>query len=392
VLPLDGAPLTELAAHFAVTGLTLTAFRNYERMRLDLDGRPVVLTGSNGAGKTNILEAISFLGAGRGLRSARLIEVDRQVSGASIAPWAVAAVLENPMGRFEVGTGRDGQSLASRRIVRIDGKPQSGPAALAERVPVLWLTPAQDRLFHDQPGSRRRFLDKLVAVLDPAHATRISEYEKSMRERARLLRDGRLNGGADASWLTALEHTMATSGIAIAAARQLAAADLTQAADSGIGPFPAALIAVVGETETWLDEGPALAAEERLAKALADCRQRDGEHGGAGVGPHRSDMVVEHRDRALGAAQLSTGEQKTLLISIILGAARLQATLRGFAPIILLDEVAAHLDDTYRQALYQEIAALGAQAWMTGVDADLFSGLGDAAQFFKVDDGALKAP
>lgn len=365
--------------------LTLTGFRNYARLRLMLDGRPVVLVGPNGAGKTNILEAISYLGPGRGLRGARLGDVDRRAD-CDAEPWAVAAVLEGPDGRFEVGTGRDGAGTASRRIVRIDGKPGSGPAALADRVPVLWLTPAQDRLFLDQPGARRRFLDKLVAVLDPTHATRINEYERALRERARLLKER----AADADWLAALERTMAETGIAIAAARLLAVGDLSRAAARGIGPFPAAVVTAAGDAENWLIQQPALEAEDLLARALADSRARDAETGGAAHGPHRTDMAVAHGGSGLKASDLSTGEQKSLLLSIALAAARTQMEKRGFAPLLLLDEVSAHLDELHRGALYDEIAALGAQAWMTGTDRRLFSALGDGASFFRVVDGCVE--
>jgi DNA replication and repair protein RecF len=377
-----------------VTGLRLTAYRNYAELRLDLEARPVVLTGLNGAGKTNLMEAVSYLGPGRGLRGARLIDVDRKDAAAGedpSRPWAVAATLADPLGGLSVGTGRDEASATARRIVRIDGKPASGPAALAERVAVLWLTPAQDRLFHDRPNARRRYLDKLVAALAPEHAGLLNDYEKALRERARLLKaEAAGEGRADPAWLSALERTMAEAGIAIAAGRRQAAADLTRAAAEGIGPFPAARVHAAGDAEAWLDEGPALAAEDRLAAELAGARRRDGELGGASVGPHRSDMVVEHCARALPAAELSTGEQKTLLVSVLFAAARLHAARRGFAPILLLDEVAAHLDAAHRAALYAEIEALAAQAWMTGTDPALFAPLGAAAQFFTVAAGRVR--
>ena len=260
-----------------------------------------------------------------------------------------------------------------------------GPAALAERVSVLWLTPAQDRLFLDRPNARRRYLDKLVAALAPDHARRLSAYERSLRERTRLLKDG----GADPDWLSALEHGMAETGIAIAAARRQAAADLSHAAADGIGPFPAARVRAAGDAEDWLAEGPALAAEERLAAALKAARPRDAEFGGASAGPHRSDMVVEHTARALPAAELSTGEQKTLLLSIVLAAARLQAATRGFAPLLLLDEVTAHLDALHRNGLFTEIIALGAQAWLTGTDPALFEPLAQDARFFALANGHI---
>lgn len=365
--------------------LTLTAFRNYARLRLNLEEGPVVLTGPNGAGKTNLLEAVSYLGAGRGLRGARLGDVDARAEGLAPRPWAVAAALDGPNGRFEVGTGRDGDAAASRRLVRIDGRPQSGPQALAVLVPILWLTPAQDRLFADSPSARRRFLDKLVAVGDPAHAGRVNEYERALRERARLLK----SPGADAAWLAALERTMAETGTAVAAARLIAVAELTRAAAGGIGPFPAALIRADGEVEDWLTEGPALDAEDRLAAALSGSRARDAETGGASHGPHRTDMAVTEGESGLAAAGLSTGEQKSLLLGIILAASRLQAEKRGFAPLLLLDEVSAHLDADRRRALHEEVLALGVQAWMTGTDAALFPDLAGGARFFRVADGEV---
>jgi DNA replication and repair protein RecF len=372
-------------ARLAIRALTLTAFRNYPRLRLVLDGRPVVLTGPNGAGKTNLLEAVSYLGAGRGLRGARLSDVDCRADGAEVRPWAVAAVLDAPAGTFEVGTGRDGAAATARRLVRIDSKPQSGPAALAARVPVLWLTPSQDRLFVESPSARRRFLDKLVAVGDPSHAARINEYERALRERARLLK----TPGTDPAWLTALERTMAETGIAVAAARLIAVADLTRAAAGGIRPFPAAIVEADGEAEAWLGQGPALEAEDRLADALAASRMRDAETGGAGHGPHRTDLSVTEADSGRDAATLSTGEQKSLLLGIILAASRLQAERNGFAPLLLLDEVSAHLDSDRRRALHGEIAALGAQAWMTGTDTALFSDLGGLARLLRVEDGSV---
>jgi DNA replication and repair protein RecF len=374
-------------ARLAIRALTLTAFRNYPRLRLAVDGRPVVLTGPNGAGKTNLLEAVSYLGAGRGLRSARLGDVDCRTDDADAQPqpWAVAAVLDAPGGSFEVGTGRDGAAATARRLVRIDGKPQSGPAALASWVPILWLTPSQDRLFIDSPSGRRRFLDKLVAVGDPAHAGRINEYERALRERARLLK----TPGTDPAWLTALERTMAETGIAVAAARLIAVADLTRAAAGGIGPFSAAVVVADGEAEAWLGQGPALDAEDRLADALAASRVRDTETGGAGHGPHRTDMSVCEADSGRAAAVLSTGEQKSLLLGIILAASRLQAERHGFAPLLLLDEVSAHLDADRRRALHGEIAALGAQAWMTGTDQALFSDLGGQARLLRVEGGSV---
>jgi DNA replication and repair protein RecF len=372
---------------YAVRKLALTDYRCYARLKIEADERPVVLFGANGSGKTNLLEALSFLAPGRGLRGATLAEVDRFGAG----PWAVAASIATPAGDIEIGTGRINDARASeddrsdKRAVRVNGAPAPAAAELAERLAVVWLTPAMDRLFLDSPSARRKFLDRLVFAFDPAHASRVNAYERALRERARLLRD-RI---ADDAWLSVLETQMAERGVAVAAAR-LAMADALNAAAAGRqSSFPVAIMALVGAVEEWLAEGPALAAEERFREALQSARTDDAFAGGASVGPHRSDIVVRHRERGTVADQLSTGEQKTLLLGLVLAHARLISAERGAAPLLLLDEVAAHLDERHRHALYGEIRALGAQVWLTGTDAALFEGLGDKAQFFAVAGAAL---
>ena len=363
-----------------------------------------MLTGPNGAGKTNLLEAISYLAPGRGLLGARLHEVDRRGGNST---WAVAATVLTPEGTVDIGTGRGGEGSrdgaedgagaggsapasvstparrADRRVVRINGAPARGPSALSELVSVLWLTPPMDRLFTDGARARRRFLDRLVFGIDPAHAGRLAAFDRALGERARLLR----NGVRDAAWLSALERTMAERGVAISAARREAAARVSRISAQGVGPFPAAALRVEGMVEDWLDQGPALAAEERWQDALAAARPRDAETGGAGVGP--SDLAVHHAARDMPAKLCSTGEQKALLISIVLANARLQAELGGVAPLLLLDEVAAHLDESHRHALFEDIRALGAQAWLTGTDMALFADLGGQSQFFRVVDAAV---
>jgi len=373
-------------AKLAVTRLTLTRFRCYEGARLNADARPVVMTGPNGAGKTNLLEAVSFLSPGRGLRRAKLADVER-IGSPEGSGWAVAARVETPFGPVDIGTGRDPTSDGSseRRLVRIDGHPVRGQIALAEHVALTWLTPQMDRLFIEGAGGRRRFLDRLVFGFDPAHAGRLSRYEHALRERGRLLRDGR----GDDAWLSALEDEMATSGVAVAAARRDMVARLQQACEQAIGPFPRADLAVTGTVEDWLALQPALAAEDDLRRRLAEARRFEG-HGsgesGGTVGPHRSDLSVRHRAKNMPAEVCSTGEQKALLIAIILANARLMAAERGQPPLMLLDEVAAHLDAERRTALFDEILDLGAQAWLTGTDAAVFAELGDAANFFRVED------
>lgn len=391
-----------------MTRLALTDYRCYASLRLETDGRSVVLVGPNGAGKTNLLEAISFLAPGRGLRNARLAEVDRLGKDRPNSAWAVAAMIATPDGEIAVGTGRDpatgsganddathdggeeSERRAEKRLVRLDGQPAKGASILGEVMSVLWLTPAMDRLFVEGAAGRRRFLDRLAFGLDPAHAGRITAYEKAMRERAKLLRGPREGRGpADPHWLAALEQSMAERAVAIAAARLETVAALNVAMGEGLGPFPTAEIAVEGETERWLEAQPALACEERLMAALAAARGHDAETGGAGIGPHRSDLAVTHAARRMPAHLCSTGEQKALLTGIVLANLRLQARrprANGCAavPILLMDEVAAHFDEAHRRALFAEIDALGVQAWMTGTDAALFAPLSDTAQMFRV--------
>ena len=385
------APIRACGDRVGVRRLVLTEFRNYRSARLDLDAGPVVLTGPNGAGKTNLLEAISFLAPGRGLRNARLGDIDRRggTIGAQSAAWAVAAVIETRRGTVRVGTGRE-DVADERRAVRIDGEPTRGQMALAECLGVLWLTPQMDRLFTEGPVGRRRFLDRLVLGLDPAHAGRVARYEHAMRERSRLLRASFLSGGpADRSWLAAVEEIMAEQGIAVAAARREAVERLDRVCAGADGPFPSARLSLAGALEAWLDSMPALAAEERFKAALAESRPADAASGGAALGPHRSDLGVFHAEKGIAADQASTGEQKALLISIVLAQTALQREVRGEPPILLLDEVAAHLDAARRSALFAVLAGLKSQVWLTGTDATLFAPLHEVARFVSVCDGAF---
>jgi DNA replication and repair protein RecF len=295
--------------------------------------------------------------------------------------WALAATAATARGAVQIGTGRDAASdSGERRLVRIDGAPAKTQAALAEHMSLVWLTPQMDRLFLEGSAPRRRFLDRLVYGFDPEHAQRVGTYEQAMRERARLLRER----PADPAWLGALEERMAGHGIAIAAARRDVTARLDQVCRTSREPFPGARLAQAGEVAEWLETMPALAAEERLRERLAAARGIDGESGATTVGPHRGDFVVRHADKGLAAAECSTGEQKALLLAILLAQARLLAAARGAAPLMLLDEVAAHLDAERRAALFAEILDLKTQAWLTGTDAALFSALRGKAQFYAV--------
>jgi DNA replication and repair protein RecF len=379
-------------ALLAVRQLRLTDFRNYRQLRLDCDTAPVVLVGANGAGKTNLLEALSFLVPGRGLRRAKLDEVCRRTRNEEpdASAWAVAATLDTPEGRLAIGTGLEpARSEASlpRRVVRIDGRPAASQTALGLHVAAVWLTPQLDRLFLDGPGERRRFLDRLVTALHPEHAGDVAAYENALRQRSRLLGEG----NRDPHWFTALEDTMARHGVALAANRADTVQRLDAAARLGIGPFPRAALAMAGEIDGWLASMAALDAEDRLRAELAANRLRDAEAGTTSCGPHRSDLAVRHLDLDLPAAEGSTGQQKAVLVSIALAHARLVALSRGRPPLLLLDEIAAHLDAERRTALFEEVLALGVQSWMTGTDAALFKPLAGRAQLLRVADGSIAA-
>ncbi len=345
-----------------LTELTLLQFRSHRRAALVLDGRPVAIHGGNGAGKTNIIEAISLLSPGRGLRRAGAEELMRRDEAVG---WKIRASLGNGQ---EIETSA--QPNASREV-RIDGKaaPQIG---LSRVLRVVWLVPAMDRLWIEGAEGRRRFLDRLTLSFTPSHAESVLLYEKTMRERNRLLKDM----VRDASWYVALEERMAQAAVDIRANRGQTLARLKAAQEGAATAFPAADLMLT-------QEGP-----EDLAAALSEGRARDMAAGRTLAGPHRTDLEARYAAKDQPAAQCSTGEQKALLISLILANARALQAETGEAPIVLLDEVAAHLDATRRAALYDEICTLGVQAFMTGTDADLFDTLGPRAQYWEVRDVA----
>ena len=364
--------------------LMVSRFRSYEDLAVDVDARPVVLTGPNGAGKTNLLEAISLLGPGRGLRAARLGELERRdgpdnSAGQASSGWAVAAEVETADGAVTLGTGTQGLVSGSRerRLVKVDGKPARGQAALGAVLRLVWLTPQMDGLLREAAGERRRFLDRLVAAFDPEHSGRLYAYEHALRERSRLLKAGE----GDGAWYATLEDTMARYGVAIAAGRRVLTARLNQAALAS-ACFPSAILDLDCGVDRLLAGRPALTVEDGIRARLAELRAQDAENGGATVGPHRADLLVTHRAKNMPAALCSTGEQKALLIALLLAHARLLTIECGLAPVLLLDEVAAHLDGERRKALFSELLQLGAQAWMTGTDGEVFRTLGEAAQFF----------
>ena len=371
----------------AVLRLDLTAFRNHRATRITAGPAPVVLTGPNGAGKTNVLEALSFLAPGRGLRRARLADIAfRRPDAGPERGWAVSAEVALRDETVRIGTGSepagDGDD-GERRVLRIDGAPARGQQALAERLAVVWLTPDHDRLFADGAAGRRRFLDRLVATYDPAHVGRVAAYEHGLRERSRLLQAPR----RDDRWLDALEDRLAAGGIAIVDARAHLIARLGAALAAAAGPFPGPVLAASGVREGWLEAEPALVVEERFRAALAASRNRDAAYGGTEVGPHRSDLDARHPRTGAEARLCSTGEQKAMVIAIVLAHARMIAADRGMPPLLLLDEVAAHLDADRRRALFDELLALNGQAWLTGADRALFAALGDRALYCTVRDG-----
>ncbi|MFZ5610572.1 MAG: DNA replication/repair protein RecF [Pseudomonadota bacterium] len=368
-----------------VVRLVLTAFRNYDQLILELDPAPVVLVGANGAGKTNVLEALSFLAPGRGLRGAGLAEVANR---GSTRPWGVAARLVGPEGGVDIGTGLTGDG-EERRLVHIDGRPASGPAALCEHAAFAWVTPAMDRLFAEGATARRRFLDRMALALHPSHGRALSAYERAMRERNALLERAR---SADPLWLDALEAQMAEQAVAIAAARRELVAGLARHIDTADdGVFPKARLALEGVVEGFLQGMSALAAEDAFRARLAAGRQRDAAAGRALDGAHKTDLIVHHGPKGMPARECSTGEQKALLIGLVLAHAGLVRDTAGRAPLLLLDEVAAHLDRLRRAALFETLAALEAQCWLTGTDATLFEALENSAQFFTVFDGRVIA-
>lgn len=366
----------------AILRLGLTLFRSHARLRLETDGRPVAIFGDNGAGKTNVLEALSLLSPGRGLRRAGAEDMARRPD---MIGWKIAAQLRVPGALHDLETSVDLTRGASR-AVQIDGKaaPQTRLGALA---PVLWLTPAMDRLWTEGAGERRRFVDRIALAFDPGHADAALAYEKAMRDRNRLLKDD----VRDPAWFKALEDRMAEAGADLALTRARTVARLSAAQANAATAFPAATLTLDGAPEDRFAAAIAQgalpdrdAAAEDLRRALRNGRARDAAAGRTLNGPHRTDLSATYAAKGVEAKLCSTGEQKALLISLILAAGRAMTADAGAPPIILLDEVAAHLDETRRAALYDEICALGAQAWMTGTGAELFEALGTRAHVIEL--------
>jgi DNA replication and repair protein RecF len=373
-----------------VRRLTLSNFRSYRAADLAVEAPLVVLVGPNGAGKTNLIEALSFLAPGRGLRRATLDEVAFAEGDGS---WAVAAQVEGVLGLTTLGTGIEppaADDATLTRRCRIDGESVASAAAFADHLSIVWMTPAMDGLFAGPGSERRRFLDRLVLAVDGAHNGRVNALERALRSRNRLLEQP----SPDPHWLDAIEHETAEVAVAVAAARaetaRRLAAMLARAKDPS-SPFPWADIALDGWVENALMEQPATEVEDRYRVVLKENRVRDTAAGRTTDGPHLTDLDVLHGPKGIPAGDASTGEQKALLVGLVLAHAALVAEMTGTAPLLLLDEIGAHLDPTRRGALYDALARIGAQVWMTGADPALFIDVAARAQVLAVSPGRVAA-
>lgn len=371
----------------AIHRLHLEAYRNYDTLNLELGAAPVILVGDNGAGKTNILEAVSLLSPGRGLRRAAIAELHNTHISAE-QPWSVFFELHGKRGDVAIGMGRDPESTPEkeRRLLRIDGKTVKGQTALADHANVIWLTPEMDRLLAESASERRKFADRFAFALDPAHGTRINRYDEAMRSRARLLRDG----VTDDAWLGALETSMAQDGTAIAAARNDWALHIRHHLHDDPYPFPHAAISFNGFLEKYLEQHDALDTETLFKTMLKQNRTTDAANGITTTGPHRSDVEVRHITKNMPAHLCSTGEQKALLISLVLAQAQLLRAIHESTPLILLDDITAHLDEVRRNALAEQLLALGSQAWLSGTDASFFTAFQQKASFFTIHNGDVQ--
>jgi DNA replication and repair protein RecF len=370
----------------SIRRLALTNFRSYRAASLEVASALVVLTGENGAGKTNLIEAISLLAPGRGLRRATLEEIAFSEGDGS---WAASAEIEGMLGLATLGTGiepRIADEGARTRQCRIDREPVGSAAAFADHLRVIWLVPAMDQLFEGPASERRRFLDRLVLAVDAGHQSRVSALERSLRSRNRLLEEPR----PDPHWLDAVEHETAELAVAVAAQRAETVRRLQGAlAVRKDEAFPSAEIALDGWMERFLPDHPAAEIEDRYRAVLKDSRARDAAAGRTLDGPHLTDLAVTFPRKDIPAAEASTGEQKALLIGLVLAHAALVSEMTGFAPVLLLDEVVAHLDPGRRRGLYDALGALGAQVWMTGADPAAFTDIAARATVCAVSQGRV---
>jgi len=372
---------TRLCVH----SLTLTHFRNYPSLNLDSAGKSVILTGTNGAGKTNLLEAISLLMPGRGLRHAKLVQLQHQPATAQIG-WGVSAEVETAQGMVSFGTGQQ-PTREDKRIMRIDGESLKKQAALSQHFAVLWQTPQMDGLFTQGSSERRHYYDRLCSVFLPDHSAHIAKYDYLRRERAKILSAGRV----DEVWISSLERKMAETSLAIAATRLEMLEALTYAIQELHKTFPKAQLALKGFAETALQEAkfPAIEIEEKLMAALASSRNEDAQSGRASHGAHKTELEVIFEPKGVEAAYCSTGEQKALMLSLLLAQVQAMKHRQTRLPILLLDEVVAHLDPARRNALFETLSELNCQSWITGTDKELFDGF-EGAVSFNVEGGVVK--
>jgi DNA replication and repair protein RecF len=379
------APAVATIRRPLVRRILLQDFRSYASLDLDLDGSIVALIGENGAGKTNLIEALSLFTPGRGLRRALAAECARKDGAGG---FAASIFVEDDGEPRQLGTGLEPGAEAPARVHRIDRAPVASTRAFADHLRIVWLTPSMDGLFMDSAGERRRFLDRLVLAVDPSHGARVGQLERALRGRNRLLEEGARNP----HWLDAIEREAAELAVAVAAARAECVARLkaTIAAERDVAsPFPWADLALEGDVERLVSEMPALAAEERYRAMLRDNRGRDAAAGRTLIGPHVGDLLAWHGPKGAPAAQASTGEQKALLVGLVLAHARLVAEMSGMAPLALLDEVAAHFDPRRRAALFEALERIGGQVFLTGADPAAFAGLEGRSQLLEVTPGRV---
>lgn len=380
--------------------LSLTHFRNFRDQSLRLELAPVILLGANGAGKSNCLEAISYFAPGSGLRQAHLMEPESQLprnEDSDSSCWAVHGKYIGRYGEFSLGTGRTPPQHSDereKRQSRINGAPIKSQSAFSEILSLQWLTPKVARLFEDSPASRRRFLDRLVQSIDPAHARRISQYDHILRQRNRLLEQYGPSDSEQSRWLDGLEQEAASLAVAIAAARADVIQHLNRTMQEGLGVFPQAHLRLEGSLDTTLQERPALSTEEWLRDRLLSHRGEDARLGQCTHGAHKSDLHADYLGRKIGnrnlsASLCSTGEQKALILAILLASARLTRALRQEPPLLLLDDGLTGLDEKRRLGLFEELHYLGTQAWMTGTDSEPFKPFQGKAQFFHLEDGRI---
>jgi DNA replication and repair protein RecF len=370
-----------------VRRIVLKDFRSYPALDLALDGAFVALVGENGAGKTNLIEALSLFSAGRGLRRAELADCAR-IGGDGGFSAAIAIETDGDEHRLGVGLDAPDPGAPAQRKNRLDGAPAASARVFAEHVRIVWLTPSMDGLFAGPASERRRFLDRLVLAIDPGHGARVNQFERALRGRNRLLEERSANVG----WLDAIEREAAELGVALAAARNECVRRLKAAIDAArddASPFPWADLALEGVVERLVAEAPAIDAEERYRIMLRDNRARDAAAGRALIGPHVGDLLLWHGPKGAPAATCSTGEQKALLVGLVLAHARLVAQMTGIAPIALLDEIAAHFDPLRRAALFEALERIGGQVFVTGADPAAFAGLAGRAQVFEVAQGRV---